>query len=145
MVTPSKPVNPIGHFDADSGLWVLSVRWQCELSGGLVLDVSPGARSDGASIPWLFRPFVGPRYNARTFPGAFAHDMLYAAELLPRAQCDREFRRIVKMFTHDRLASAYYYGVRVGGWYVWMRHKRDQVLAARRFCRVVNPAAVGQS
>ena len=134
---------PTGHFDADAGQWVATLDWCADLSNGCALIVLAGFASDGASIPRLLWPFVGPRYAPRTFPAALAHDALYASELLPRRACDDEFRRLLILTGVGRgKARAYWCGVRAFGWAVWMRHTLTSVTAARLLVDVVQPVTL---
>jgi hypothetical protein len=135
-----RPAQPIGQFDPATGKWLLTEPYAARLSGGRLLVVSPGFISDGASIPRVLWPLVGPRYNPKTFAPAFAHDALYAAELLPRRECDQEFRRLLIMggagYTR---AQAYYAAVRSFGWLVWRRHTHMSVDRARMWCGIEGP------
>jgi hypothetical protein len=132
----SRLPQPQGEFDDAAGLWVLKVPFEIRLSGGRTLYVTSGFVSDGASIPrflWSL-PFAGPRYHPKTFASAFVHDALYASELLPRKECDLEFKRLLIMagagFTRSR---TYYLSVRSFGWAVWMGHSKGSVAEARGF------------
>jgi hypothetical protein len=128
---------PIGRFDGDTGQWVLTEPWECPLSHPRKLVVWPGATSDGASIPRFLWSAVGPRYHPKTFAAALAHDMLYVAELLPRDECDREFRRLLVLTGAGyQKSSLYYMAVRWFGWAVWLRHTRESVAAARMFAEI---------
>jgi threonine/homoserine efflux transporter RhtA len=132
-----KPPQPIGQFEEVKGIWFLAEPWRCRLGDGRWLMVHPGAESDGASIPRALWPLVGPRYHATTFPAAFAHDMLYAAELVSRQQADNEFRALLVKFGVSAVkAKLYYWAVRRFGWCVWMRHTKDSIAAARMFAEV---------
>lgn len=131
---------PTGHFDEKAGLWVLGRDWCVDLADGSALVVLEGFASDGASIPRLLWPLVGPRYAPRTFPAALAHDALYASELLPRRQADDEFRRLLTVAGVSRFAArAYWCGVRAFGWAVWRRHTMTSVTAARLRVDVITP------
>lgn len=136
-----KPQEPIGRFDSASGLWVQTEEhWTCDLSGDRTLIVTAGATSDGASVP-LNTPF-SPRYESRSFTPAYTHDQLYAAELLPRAECDREFLRLMRVFGVPEWQSlAYYIAVRVFGWSVWRKHTPDSIRTARRHAEIVDTNA----
>lgn len=134
---------PTGRFDDEAGLWVLERDWCVDLADGSALVVLEGFASDGASIPRLLWPLVGPRYAPRTFPAAFAHDALYASELLPRRQADDEFRLLLVLTGVSRFAArAYWCGVRAFGWAVWRRHTLTSVTAARLQVAVVQPVAL---
>jgi len=133
-----KPLQPIGHFDEATGLWRLDRQWICRLAtGNMILVVEPGMLSDGASIPRWIQPLVGPRYGAKTFASAFAHDCLYAAELVSRKQADDEFHRLLRMFgAYRATAATYYRAVRLFGGVVWKKHTKASIAEARRYCRL---------
>jgi hypothetical protein len=126
---------PIGRFN-HNGMWELSHRWECKLSDGRTLVVQDGFESDGASIPRLLWPAVGPRFNPRTFVAAFAHDALYASKLTTRKFADDEFLHMLKLLRF-RLPYAYWLGVRVGGWAAWRGHKGFSVERARLYVSLV--------
>ncbi len=126
------PDQPTGRFNSVTGLWVPTEIWRCPLESGGVLVVKPGFESDGASIPRILWPAVGPRYAATTFPAALCHDSLYAAELLTRSVADAEFHRLLRGFGVNRVkAYAYWAFVRAGGWSAYLLHSKESVAAAR--------------
>lgn len=136
-----KPEQPIGHFDDQTGQWVqFQEHWHAELSDGRVYESDAGMMSDGASIPrfaWSwFNPFSGD-----TFIAATLHDGLYAAELLPRPQCDKEFKRMMRICGVSKWkAELFYRAVRLFGWYVWCRHTEASIKKARELCRILGSA-----
>ena len=133
-----KPEQPIGCFDSESGLWRLTETWHAALGKSRWILVEPGFRSDGASIPRILWPFVGPRFDASTFPAAFCHDALYASELLPRRDADRIFRDHLRLLGVSKArAQAYYFAVTAFGWMVWRKHTQASISAARQFVRVI--------
>lgn len=127
-----RPDQPVGRFDYKTRLWLLLEPWSVELSQGKRLLVNPGFLSDGASVPRVLWPVVGPKM-AWNFPAALAHDAMYASELVGRAQADREFRRLLTLcgvgWTQTQL---YYHAVRVAGWIPWRRHTASTITDARR-------------
>jgi hypothetical protein len=132
-----KPEQPIGKFDDASGEWVLCESWLCRLSGGRTLYIRAGFVSDGASVPRFLWPVVGPRYAPATFAAALAHDAMYAAEIVSRADADNEFHRLLIMRGVGRhKACAYWLAVRLAGWAVWARHTPESVADARRFVSI---------
>ena len=133
------PDQPIGRFDTESGEFVLTERWHCLLGTGGVLQVDAGFRSDGASIPRWIQTAVSPRYEAKSFPAALAHDALYMTELLDRKHCDMEFYRLLKLLGMESWrAELYYYAVRLFGWWVWNQHSFKSITEARKKCRIVS-------
>jgi hypothetical protein len=135
---------PEGRFDEKTGQWELTRPWACPLSVGNSLSLDPGFTSDGASIPRVLWPLVGPRFGAKTFPAALAHDALYAAELLSRRQCDMEFARLLGLYGVGWFRRRLYYrAVRGFGWIVWQRHSVSSVAQARSLARLVVPTSLG--
>jgi hypothetical protein len=131
------PPQPIGRFDETSGHWIAAQDWSVQLADGRTLRVLAGFSSDGASIPRPLWPLVGPRFSARTFPAALAHDALYASEWLPRAQADAEFYRLLRLTGVGRVkARSFWLAVRAAGWLVWRRHLRCGIELARLWVRV---------
>lgn len=127
---------PIGRFDAKTGRFEVMANWSCQLSIGL-LEVDAGFKSDGASIPKPLQSFVSPRYEARTFPAALAHDALYAGELVDRHIADREFYRLLKrMGVNEVKARIYYTASRVYGRVAYRKHTPESVENARKLCRI---------
>jgi len=128
---------PVGRFDTKTGLWILAEDWSVELSNGMILHIRAGFASDGASIPRLLWPFVGPRFDAPTFPAAFAHDAIYAAALLPRVQADAEFRRLLIYCDAGYFKAAIYHrAVRAFGWIAYRRHTPETIARAREFVQI---------
>jgi hypothetical protein len=127
---------PTGKFDGNSGEFILTERWHCELSG-CILEIDAGFASDGASIPKWLQSGLSPRYEAATFPAALAHDALYMAELIKRKAADFEFYRLLKLLGVPAWkAEAYYWAVRIAGWWIWKRHTIESVRKARTLCRL---------
>ena len=140
MVSVNFPDPPEGIFDHQSGNWILTRVWACEMSDGRALLVHPGIISDGASIPGPLQglPFVGPRFHPRTFASAFFHDCAYMSELVSRRFADAEFHRLLLMHGAGRTrARLYWSAVRSFGWIVWAKHTRESVDSARMFCELV--------
>ena len=135
----TKPPQPIGAFCESTRRWVLFDDWRCDVGHGKALDVLAGASSDGASIPRLLWPLVGPQYAPDTFPAAFCHDMLYMSQWCKREYADRLF------YEHLRLtgvgiwkAAAMYAAVRAFGGIMWRSHDWAEVEQARQLIRMVD-------
>jgi hypothetical protein len=128
---------PTGKFNSASGLWLLTEPWKCPMTRGRTLCIAPGFESDGASIPRCLWSLVGPRYAAKTFPAALAHDALYAAELTDRGEADWEFLILLEKMNVSWLRrNAYYSAVRLAGWTVWRNHTEASIEDARRYCAI---------
>jgi hypothetical protein len=134
----TRPDPPVGIFDSISGQWMLTTAWVCEMSDGRALLVHPGILSDGASIPPILWPFVGPRYAAQTFSAAFFHDCAYMSEIIPRHYADDEFRRLLVLHgVSATKARMYWLAVRLFGGFVWRRHSAGSIAAARMFVEII--------
>lgn len=104
-----------------------------------MLVVSPGFTSDGASIPRFLWSIIGHPFDPNfVAPAAGAHDPLYAAELLARADCDRELRALMLLNGKVAVERApeFFFAVRAFGWWRWRRHSPRSVAQARLFCRL---------
>lgn len=139
--TPNDPLNP-------SKLWLVCDDWESlPYKGRKVCVRAPvdtgngvkGFYTDGISVPsmlWtIFRmmPFSIPELTA-----ALPHDMLYAAELVPRKDADRWMRHVLSVVgLRSRRVTAMYYSVRAFGGNVWKTHTDESVEAARSMCQVV--------
>jgi len=132
----SAPPEPVGKFDRESGLWLLTEPWRCPLGDGRTLCIAPGFESDGASIPRILWRVAGPRYNPSTgLAPALAHDAMYAAELTTRRDADDALYRLLRACGVCVVqAWSYWSAVRVAGWAVWARHTVESVEDARRYC-----------
>ncbi len=91
---------------------------------GFTLEIPPGFRFDGASVPrafwWLIRPF-GPN----VVMAALVHDCLYAHGLgCRRAEADRIFLRLLEHEGMGRIRRELaYWAVRAFGRRAWRRPK----------------------
>lgn len=107
---------------------------------GRTLNVLPGYRTDGASVPRLFWTLFGitpfdPDFLA---PCAGAHDPLYSTELLSRRDADAEMAALMKI-NGDRAArwaKRFHLAVRMGGGSVWRKHTDRTIAAARTYCQL---------
>jgi len=100
------------------------------------LTILPGFEIDGASIPRPFWWIVGEPMDSNFVAPAAAHDGLYAAELLPREDCDDEFEELMERNSKvsRQRARLFHWAVRKFGWTVWAGHTRGSVNHARMFC-----------
>jgi hypothetical protein len=145
-----EPPQPVGAFvnpSAANGekVWRNSEPYQSWIAERTLLQALPGCDSDGASVPRLFHSlrYFGP-FVPETWPGAFAHDLLYAAELLSRPEADRIFRALlIRGGTPASKAVIMFAAVRLCGWYPWNRHAPESVAAYRERVRLVEFDAAG--
>lgn len=123
----------------DSGRMMMFVDdWQVKLLiSGRILSVKKGYTFDGTSAPELTWSLLGiTPFDPDFILPAATHDPLYEGELLPRADCDREFREMLKANSVRSKEKSFivYEGVRLGGWEVWNHHTPESIAAARNFC-----------
>lgn len=127
-----RPVNPIV-----TDLWEVEEDYSILLSRGRKLLIKKGFRMDGASIPRMFWRVVGHPFQLPLLPCALAHDGLYAAELLPRGECDWEFLSLQELAGIGwAKRNTIYSAVRAGGVFVWGKHTPASISEARRFCSI---------
>jgi len=145
---PTKPaVRPIGGVDYE-----LAQHFYFNATVGgmwdVVVHVSPGFRTDGASIPrFLWRVFGSP-YDPDIFAAAIAHDALYRGEVVPRNDADEALLRMMaESGVSKRKRRLVWLGVRLFGWLTWLRHTPLSVSEARKYItlrfyngRVTRPA-----
>lgn len=113
--------------------------WEIQTSAGL-LHVKTGIISDGASIPRIFWRIPGfAPYEGDTLPAAFAHDCLYASELVDRKTADDIIYELLRENGVGYLrASMYWRAVRGFGGFVWRRHTAESIATAREYV-ILNP------
>jgi len=124
-------VIPVGRFDPDLRVWVLTWPWRVQVDGD-VWTIGAGFISDGASIPRFLWPVVGPQFDPRTFTAAFLHDVLYAVQLTSRAYADERFYEDLRRVGIRRTkAWAYWAAVRAFGWAAWRSKSPGEIAWAR--------------
>ena len=152
-----KPIEPIGRFDSDSGLWIQTEdEWVCRLPNGKTLATYKGMSSDGYSIPTWIQFAFSPRFSSKAFVPAWVHDATYMAEMFQRSECDEIFYRLMLVYFypvkpkpdaawHKKVkyvaaigaakakAWVFYKAVRVGGKAVGDKHSAYNVQQTRRF------------
>jgi len=95
------------------------------------IRVPSGFITDFASVPWIFRWFF-PVMGTLSDKPAVLHDWLYVTESFDRKTCDELFYKALKERGVSRWkAWSMYKAVRLGGWYVWNKHKKEEVDAMR--------------
>lgn len=91
-----------------------------------------GSITDFASVPKIFH-FLIDKDDRSIAIGALVHDALYQSEWFSRGVADS----ILLMLMKYRQAPLWkrwmvYAGVRLGGWVVWLRHDKKEVIHAQR-------------
>ena len=88
-----------------------------------IIKVPIGFRTDFASIPRIFWPFISP--VDKHGKAAVVHDYCYAEGLYSRKYCDEIFLEAMTVLSvNDTKKYIMYYFVRTFGWYSWYRCRR---------------------
>ncbi len=104
---------------------------------GYLVTVEAGFVTDGASIPRLLWRVVGHPFMGLVLLPAIIHDALYQSEALPRDVCDRIFfDLLVANGVNKNKARVMYWGVRIGGGFVWRGHDVSDVAMAKKLVTV---------
>jgi hypothetical protein len=114
----------------------LTRHWWVAVPQGTLL-VRAGAESDGASIPRVLWGIPGlAAFDGQTFAAAFAHDQLYAAELVERPVADAIFHALLRRCGVGAFrAWVMYQAVRSFGGGAWSSHTSDSIEQARRYAK----------
>lgn len=132
-IFPDKPaVKPL---EGDTYELVDDFYFRAKVEGWeVIVHVKPGFTTDGASIPrWLW-PVFGSPYDPDIMAAAIGHDAMYRGEIVPRADADAAFRRMMKANGVVRWKRRrIWLGVRLFGWITtWRKHTPESVAEARR-------------
>ncbi|MCX6996515.1 MAG: DUF1353 domain-containing protein [Kiritimatiellaeota bacterium] len=122
----------------EGGLWRLDEAWAIRLPlSGRVLEIAAGFCTDGASIPRLLWTLVGHPFDPLLLAPALAHDALYEARLVSRSEADAQFRALLRLNDDTAMnAQLCWLGVRIGGWWPWVRYSARSIVQARELCRL---------
>ncbi|MGN0866197.1 MAG: DUF1353 domain-containing protein [Oligosphaeraceae bacterium] len=78
----------------EKGNLILETARATDLSPyGVHTTIPAGFRSDGMSVPRIFWRWIGPPVDGRTLAASVAHDWLYTAKVVSRAEADAWYRR----------------------------------------------------
>lgn len=92
----------------------------------LTVTVPKGFVTDGPSVPRL--PFVYLILGNRCKEAAVLHDWLYAWQGVERKLADMALREACRVSgIPEWITSAYFLGVRIGGWKAWNEDKISQL------------------
>lgn len=98
----------------------------------VIVHVTPGFRTDGASIPRLLWPIFGSPYDPGIMAAAIGHDALYRGRIVPRKDADAAFLALMEASgVAERKRRWLLRGVRWFGWITWARHTPESVAEAR--------------
>ena len=108
----------------------LLIDWHIEgmLPDGraLYLDVKAGFRFDGASIPRALWRVCGHPLEAPRIAAALAHDWIYAAKCISRADADLIYRTVCAWVGISAFSrNVEYAALRMCGWVAWNGHKEE--------------------
>lgn len=91
-----------------------------------------GSVTDFASIPKLFHILIDKDDNAIAI-ASLVHDALYKSEWVSRRVADGILLQLMKYRQAPLWKRVMVYaGVRMGGWVVWLKHNKDEVMHAQR-------------
>lgn len=133
MKLPSPHIEPISTKD-----WKLVCKYTITCGRWRII-LHSGLTTDGASIPrvGLIWMLMGHPLQGLVLPAALVHDALYQTEMLPRAECDEIFYRLMRDNGVNVVkAWTMYRAVRACGWAVWRTHTRQSIAAALPFVEV---------
>jgi hypothetical protein len=106
---------------------------------GYRITVMKGLEFDGASIPKVFWSIIGSPFTGKYTRSALVHDALYMSESLTRKEADSVFLDLMKQdgvsFTKR---SVMWSAVRIGGYFVWKKHKSHMVEINKKYVRIEN-------
>jgi len=101
------------------------------------VTIKNGLITDGASIPRIFWSIIGCPTSGKYVGSALIHDGLYSSEIIPRKHADDLF---LDMLKHNDVGYVkrylMYFAVRLGGYFVWKKHKEKEVHENRKFIDV---------
>jgi len=132
---PQPSIRPLPNTEGNA---VISEDYAIGLPiSGKTLFIKSGFVTDGASIPKPAWSILGSYpFDPDILGPAIVHDALYSAELMDRADCDREFEELLRRNSAkgDSVHWLFYETVRLGGWSVWNNHTQDTIAQSREFC-----------
>jgi hypothetical protein len=104
---------------------------------GLKFTIKKGYITDGASIPPIFEPIVGNRFQGEVLSCAVFHDILYETELYSRHCADNNFKYLMRKNGVSWLKrNLFWLAVRLFGGSVQKRHTVGSVENARQYLQI---------
>jgi hypothetical protein len=89
-----------------------------------VIEVPIGFLTDFASVPFFLQWFI-PKWG-KYGNAAIIHDWLYWCQERPRAEADSVFREAMGVMEVGPFKkSLIFWGVRIFGWWAWLRNQQD--------------------
>lgn len=144
LSVPGKMVGVLSYRASDTiGVWILTedVYYTDHEYG--TIGARAGTPSDGASIPRVLWPLIGPPLRDWAVAGPAAiHDLLYylaGQTRFSRADADLIFARgLMANGLPTWKVLAYYAGVRLGGWIGWRRYTQDAKFQLQAWERLID-------
>ncbi len=103
-----------------------------------IFCLKAGFVSDGASVPQIFWSLGMDAWSYHTLEGALIHDALYSSEMVSRKEADDIFYRILRKDGNSIPKSfLYWLGVRLFGWYTYLKHTKRSVNKAKKLLWIV--------
>lgn len=125
--------------------WRTDCHWLSPLINGKAVLIRRGFYTDWASIPRFAWRVIGHPTSKYLIGHALPHDALYAAELMPRDDCDEWFLTSMAKAAENyplevgwAKRNAIWSAVRVGGSFVWGKHKAAGIEAARKLVTLLD-------
>ncbi len=113
--------------------WIVAMLWTCHVCARQLefhLQISPGFRTDGGSIPIIFQNLFIPL--GKYLLAFLIHDALYATEYCTRLEADRILLEVLEWQGACWIRrNIIYAAVRCFGWRVWRKHTPESLAAAR--------------
>lgn len=98
-----------------TGLWATAYDWSFDWRGRTHV-IPRGFNYDGASIPWLFRRWIGGKFEPAFMAAALLHDWMYRTQAVSRRSADQAFLAALKLSGVNAVRRRLmYWAVRVGG------------------------------
>jgi len=113
-----------GEFIRSKGQWELIALFEYR-NPPVIVEVPVGFVSDGASIPSIAHPIVGPPWGGKYPEAAVIHDYLYCIQTTTRWEADKIFYQAMKVLgVPSWKRSLMHFAVRVAGWIPWGNYKK---------------------
>ena len=119
--------------------WLICDDWCAPVVDDKIVCVKGGGvYTDGISIPRVAWTITG--MHPLSMPGlcfALPHDIVYAAELVKRKQCDDWLIQWALMANvSNHFIDIIYKAVRKYGRHVWGKHTKESIEEARKWCYI---------
>lgn len=106
--------------------WVILLQEIVFSYKGQLYTIPVGFKSDGASLPRFFWRLIGHPFDMAYLREAIIHDYLYKYQPCTRKEADRFFFNLLEDNNLGIKRHLIYWGLRIGGWVAWNKHKRKR-------------------